>query len=137
MTPERTAEFAEARELQWTWKTPAMAAMAVAICELAQARNRQEFSANDLALANHGGVGIAGAVFHRLAKDAVIEPVLIWTGAEHQQKFVRNAGGNRVGVWRLKCSARARRLVELHGAPPPPKLFQAELLPGGAAPAAR
>jgi hypothetical protein len=130
----RSAEFAEARELQWTWKTPAMAAMAAAICELALARgSHREFSALDLpthTAAEHGGSGIAGAVFHRLAKDEVLCPVGGFVDAEFQQKTVKNAGGNRIGVWRLKSAARASALLRLHRAQPANELKQAELLPG-------
>lgn len=96
-----------------------MAAMSVAICELAIKRGAQgEFSANDIKLDDHGGSGIAGSVFKRLAKDEVLCPVVIWAGTDHQQKYVRNAGGNKVGVWRLKNLARAQRLLALHSKMP-------------------
>lgn len=130
MNADRSNEFAEARELQWTWKTPAMQAMAVAIARLALACGTAgEFSANDLKLADHGGSGIAGSIFKRLAEDDVIAPVGGFVGGEFVQKFVKNAGGNRIGVWRLKSPARACRLVALHGGEQQPKLAQAELLP--------
>lgn len=127
MSPERTAEFAEARELQWTWKTAAMETMAVAVCRLAIVRGTSgEFSANDLNL-DHGGQGIAGSIFTRLAADEVIAPVGWWGEATDdpargharpifQQKYVRNAGGNRIGVWRLKSHARASALLRAHEA---------------------
>lgn len=124
-------DFAEARELQWAWKTPAMERMAAAICRLAIARGVSgEFSANDLKVEDHGGPGIAGSIFTRLAADEVIAPVGGWCGCEFVQKYVRNAGGNRIGVWRLKSHARASRLLELHDArPAEARLSQAELLP--------
>lgn len=130
-TPERdpaNAAFAEARELQWTWKTPAMAAMAVAVCRLAIARGGETFSANDLTLADHGGSGICGSIFRRLASDDVIAPVGIVADGKFYQHTVKNAGGNHVGVWRLKSYARALRLVAVHGRAEP-TLSQAELMP--------
>lgn len=111
----RGTAFAEARELQWVWKPGAMSDMAAAICVLALAHGPSgQFSANDLELKDHGGRGIAGSIFHRLAQDEVITPVGGFVDGEFQQKYVRNAGGNRVGVWRLKSLARAGRLLELH-----------------------
>jgi len=126
-----TDTFQEARELQWVWKTPAMEAMAVAICTLALERGpHREFSALDLPIhtaQQHGGGGIAGAVFHRLAKDEVLCPVGGFVDAEFQQKVVRNAGGNRIGVWRLKSAARASALLRIHRAKPQQEFRQAEL----------
>lgn len=133
-TPGGAAAFAEARELQWVWKTAAMEVMAVAVCRLALVRGVSgEFSANDLKLEEHGGSGIAGAVFFRLAKDEVLTPVMIQSGTEWQQKTARNAGGNRVGVWRLKNHALAstllQRLEARVSARNAQTLTQAELLP--------
>ncbi len=119
-----TDSFAEAREHQWLHKPHAMSAMAAAICRLALAREKQEFSANDLTLADHGGTGICGSIFKRLAADEVIEPVML---APSQQKMARNPGGNPIGLWRLHSAARAQRLIELHAARPDPKLLQTEL----------
>lgn len=137
MSATENPELAEAIVRQWTWKTPAMQAMAVAICRLALDRATQrvrtaeggpgEFSANDLPAFAHGGGGIAGAIFHRLAKDGVLCPVTIWTGSEHSQKYVRNAGGNRIGLWRLASAALARALLKAHGQPVP-ELKQPDLL---------
>jgi hypothetical protein len=111
-----TDDFAEARELQWTWKTAAMEAMAVAICRLALARGGATFSANDLTLEDHGGHGIAGAVFHRLAKDEVITPVgIVGDDGKFYQHTIKNAGGNHIGVWRLRSHARAQALLRIHG----------------------
>jgi hypothetical protein len=108
--------FTEARELQWTWKTPAMAAMAVAVCRLAIERAGQEFSANDVKLEDHGGQGIAGAIFKRLLDDDVIAPVGTFDAAKKfLPKYVTNGGGNPIRVWRLKSYARALRLIVLHG----------------------
>lgn len=118
--------FSDARELQWMWKTPAMRAMVVAICKLALEKSTQEFSANDLILENHGGRGIAGSIFHRLANDGVLSPVGIFIGKEFQQRTVKNAGGNRIGLWRLASRWRAEALLrvdaELPGAPVQPEL---------------
>lgn len=113
-------EFAEARELQWMWKTPAMGAMAVMICRLALERGAQgEFSANDLPAhkaAQHGGSGIAGSIFKRLASDEVLCPVGLFVDGKFMQKVTFNAGGNRIGVWRLLNAARAQRLIRVHTA---------------------
>lgn len=126
--PDAELRLAEAVVRQWTWKTPAMKHMTLAICKLALARPGAEFSANDLPEDfEHGGGGIAGAVFNRLAKDGVIAPVTIWTGVEHAQKYVRNAGGNRIGLWRLLSAGLARALLKIHGQPVP-ELQQPELI---------
>lgn len=119
--------FAEARELQWTWKTTAMAAMAVAVCRLAVEKVGTEFSANDLRLEEHGGSGICGSIFKRLAKDKVIEPACVLVAGQPMQKTILNAGGNKIGLWRLKSYARALRLIEAHAPPHPEKFIQAEL----------
>ena len=115
MLPEAQAQLADATIAQWTWKTPAMKAMTLAVCRLALARGRGEFSANDLPEFDHGGGGVAGAIFNRLAKDGVIGPVCHPEGGALVQNTVRNAGGNRIGVWRLVCAARAQRALEVHG----------------------
>lgn len=94
-----------------------MEAMAVAVCRLAIERAGQEFSANDLTLAEHGGQGIAGSIFRTLADNEVIAPVGTFDAAKQfQPKYVTNAGGNPVRVWRLVSYARALRLINLHAA---------------------
>jgi hypothetical protein len=125
-------DFAEARELQWVWKTPAMAAMAVAVCRLAIERAGQEFSAKDVKLPDHGGQGIAGAIFKRLADDEVLSPVGSFDGAaKFLPKYVTNEGGNPIRVWRLKSYARALRLIVLHGGSATSHLqFKQAALPG-------
>jgi hypothetical protein len=130
-TPGGAAAFAEARELQWVWKTPAMAAMAVAVCRLASEKAGEEFSANDLTLRSatiQGGSGIAGSIFKRLVEDDVITPVGGFDAAgKFLPKYVTNAGGNPIRVWRLKNYASALRLVELHSGATTPKFTQATL----------
>ncbi len=111
---------------QWTWKTPAMKAMSLAVCRLALRKGQAEFSANDLPKFDHGGPGICGTVFGRLAEDGVLAPVGAFLGPVFQQKTVKNAGGNRIGVWRLKNGALARRAIEVHDRPEP-ALKQVEL----------
>lgn len=128
MNATAETDFAEARELQWTWKSPAMAAMAVAVCRLAIARGGETFSANDLTLAEHGGSGICGSIFRRLATDEVIAPVGMIADGKFHQLTVKNPGGNHVGVWRLKSYARALRLIEVHARVPEPQLTQAEFV---------
>ena len=120
--------LAEAVIRQWTWKTPAMREMTLRVCCLALARGAGEFSANDLPEFAHGGGGIAGAVFNRLARDGVLSPVGIFAVGVFVQKFVKNPGGNRIGVWRLKNGALARRALELHGAERAEKWAQGELI---------
>lgn len=85
--------------------------MAIEVCKLAL--EGWEFSANDLDLDDHGGSGIAGSVFRTLAAHDAIAPVLYFDGSEHVQKTVKNPGGNRIGVWRVKSYATARRIASL------------------------
>lgn len=115
---------------EWTWKTPAMRDMTLAVCRLALARGtREEFSALDLAAhgaAAHGGSGIAGSVFRQLADANVIAPVGVFADGEFLQRRVRNENGNPVGVWRLKERGLALALLRAHGTPQPAPV-QAEL----------
>lgn len=124
--PSPPDPFDEAVIRQWTYKTPAMQRVMVAGCRLAlerasargDARPTNEFSANDLPPdLEHGGRGIAGSVFGILARDGVLSPVG-WFAPDgsFQQRTVKNAGGNHIGVWRLKSAALARRLLAVHGA---------------------
>lgn len=107
-------ELAEAAILQWTWKTPAMKAMSLAVLKLAIERGGAEFSANDLPEFDHGGRGIAGVIFHRLQHDGVISPVGHFDGTQFFPKTVRNAGGNRIGIYRLKNYRLALRALAVH-----------------------
>ena len=111
-----SAAFSEARELQWMWKSPAMAAMAVAVCKLALARGAHaEFSANDLPEFGHGGQGIAGSVFYRLLHDEIVYQVgHFGSDLTFYPKVVKNKGGNKVNVYRLKSAARAEALLRVH-----------------------
>jgi hypothetical protein len=121
--------------LQWFYKSPAMAAMVVMVCQLALKRGMVgEFSANDLPIhtaKQHGGRGIAGSVMKDLASPewGVLAPVGSFAGPEFVQKYVKNAGGNPIRVWRLKSAALASRLIELHGGECQKRFKQAELLP--------
>jgi len=101
---------------EWTWKTPAMRDMTLAVCRLAIQGG--DFSAMDLAdhgAESHGGTGIAGSVFGSLAKAEIIEPAGTFgqDGAFYQRR-VRNACGNPIGVWRCKNGALARALIRRH-----------------------
>jgi len=118
---------------EWTWKTPAMKAMTLAVCRLALARGiAGKFSANDLDTVlyktadgrvdyahnkaeKHGGTGIAGSVFGQLVRAGIIAPVgvLLNDGAFFQER-VRNAGGNPVGVWRLRHPGLCQALIRVH-----------------------
>lgn len=102
---------------QWTWKTSAMKRMAVAVTKLALAREYGEFSANDLAEHGEeaqGGSGIAGTVFGQLVKLGILAPVGVFIEGEFVQRIVRNACGNRIGVWRLAAPGLARALLKAH-----------------------
>ena len=124
----QSREFAEARELQWTWKTPAMEVMTVAICTLAIERGvAGEFSANDLPEFEHGGQGICGSIFRRLVEDGVLARVGSFAGATFVPKIVTNAGGNMIKVYRLASHARATTLVRIHSARKEKILTQASL----------
>lgn len=112
---------------QWTWKTPAMRDMTLAVCRVAL--GHEEFSALDLArhgAAAHGGTGIAGSVFRQLADAGVIAPVGVFADGEFLQRRVRNENGNPVGVWQLKSRGLALALLRAHGEPAP-RPVQAEL----------
>jgi len=131
---EHDLEFAEQRLLQWIHKSPAMAAMVVMVCRIALERGTAgEFSANDLPLhtaSNHGGRGIAGSVMKDLANDewGVLAPVGTFDGAAlFVPKYVPNAGGNPIRVWRLKSAARASRLIAVHGGAREKRFEQAQL----------
>lgn len=125
----RAADFAEARELQWCWKTPAMEQMAVAVCRLALQRGAAaEFSANDLPEFEHGGSGICGSIFKRLIEDGVLTRVGSFYDGQFNPKIICNKGGNKIGVYRLASHARASALIKVHeGRRPAAEFKQAEL----------
>lgn len=142
MNSKEQTDFDEAALRQWAWKTPAMKAMTLAVCRLALERAGSEFSANDLpefiggkTASVHGGQGVAGAIFHRLIADGILARVGRFECASRTgqptfyPKVVLNAGGNKVGVYRLACSARARTLLRVHGQPEP-ELKQVEMAMG-------
>jgi hypothetical protein len=108
---------------QWTWKTPAMKRMTIAVCRLALERGLSgEFSALDLqshGADEHGGTGIAGSVFRQLADAGILAAVGGYLGSEFVQRRVRNAGGNMIGLWRLSNPGLARALLTRHGRPLP------------------
>jgi hypothetical protein len=114
----------EANVHMWTWKTPAMKCMTLAVCRLALAKGTAEFSAKDLASFEHGGSGICGNVFAQMATDGVIAPVTVTFDNKVMQKITFNKGGNRIGVWRLANRALAERLLEVHGQPVPKMVQQ-------------
>lgn len=124
---------------EWTWKTPAMKAMTLAVCTLAVERGvRGSFSALDLkthGASAHGGSGIAGSVFRQLADAGVIAPVGGFIDGEFQQKTVPNEHGNRIGLWKLNSRALALSLLRVHG-PVAEELKQLDLFIGGGSAAA-
>ena len=103
---------------EWTWKTPAMRDMTLAVCRLALARGLGgEFSALDLPQHGadaHGGTGIAGSVFRQLAEAGIIGPVGTFIDGEFFQRRRRNACGNPIGLWRLVHPGLARALIAAH-----------------------
>lgn len=117
---------------EWTWKTPAMRAMTLAVCRLALARGvGAEFSALDLAAhgaEEHGGTGIAGSVFRQLVEAGIIAPAGAFVDGEFMQRRVRNAGGNPVGVWMLRHAGLARALIAAHEPARPVVMRQMELI---------
>lgn len=126
MTIPDTLQAAEV--VQWRWKTPAMQRMAVAICRLAVQSGTREFSAKDLPDFTHGGSGIAGAVFHGLLADGVLAQCGGFIGGKLYPKTVRNAGGNKINLYRLASRARAERQLVLHGQALPEQEMKQELL---------
>jgi len=104
---------------EWTWKTTSMRDMTLSVCRLAlRVGITGKFSALDLPMHGEiaqGGSGIAGSVFRSLVESGIIAPVgvLLADGAFFQER-VRNAGGNPVGVWRIRHPGMARALVRAH-----------------------
>jgi hypothetical protein len=117
---------------EWTWKTPAMRDMALAVCRLALARGAVgEFSALDLpthGADQHGGSGIAGSVFRQLKAAGIIARVGVDVDGTWYPRNVVNANGNPVGVYRLRSAALATALIERHAPGSVPTLKQLVLL---------
>jgi hypothetical protein len=117
---------------EWTWKTPAMRDMTLAVCRLALARGvAGEFSAMDLqdhGADAHGGSGIAGSVFRQLTEAGIIGPVGAFVEGEFLQRRVRNEGGNPIGLWRLTHPGLARALIAAHTPAPVVPMRQMELV---------
>lgn len=124
-------DFSKAVSRQWLWKNAAMARMTRAILELALARNGQEFSANDLpAELDHGGRGTCGVIFNSLANDGVLKAIGFHQAGEWFPKTVKNAGGNKIGVYALASELLARELLSRHSEvdPEPVATVQTEML---------
>ena len=98
-------------ETQWLFKTQAMTGMAIAVCKLAL--EGREFSANDLFYDCRDCSGVPGSVFKTLAAHGAIKPIVFWNGEGFTQKTVKNAGGNRIGVWKVDCYATARYVASI------------------------
>jgi len=123
--------FSKAVSRQWLWKNAAMARMTRAILELALAKNGQDFSANDLpADLDHGGRGTCGVIFNSLANDGVLRAIGFQQDGEWLPKTVKNAGGNRIGVYALASEPLARELLSRHAEiePEPVATVQGELI---------
>jgi len=117
---------------EWTFKTEHMRLMAIDACRLALSRGAGgEFSAMDLphhGAEEHGGTGIAGSVFRQLLNYGIIGPVGAFVEGEFIQRRVRNAGGNPIGIWRLKDASLAHALLRAHGARPERVEVQTEMV---------
>lgn len=117
---------------EWTWKTPAMRDMTLAVCRLALERGIEgEFSALDLPFrgaGDQGGTGIAGTVFHNLKAAAIIARVGVFVAGVFYPRTIMNACGNPVGVYRLANPGMARALVNAHCPGAIPQARQLELV---------
>ena len=110
-----TTAFSKAISRQWLWKNSAMARMTRAVLELAVERNGREFSANDLpADLDHGGRGTCGVIFNSLANDGVLKAIGLNQDGAWFPKTVKNAGGNKIGVYALASELLARELLSRH-----------------------
>ena len=122
MTGPDTTDLRDATIREWTWKTPAMRDMAVALCRLALGRGMAgEFSALDLPMRGagaQGGPGIAGTVFRQLKEAGMIARVGVFVDGTFFPRNVINDGGNPVGVYRLRSPALARALIRAQGQEP-------------------
>ena len=124
-------DFSKAVSRQWLWKNAAMARMTRAILELALEREGREFSANDLPEdLDHGGRGTCGVIFNSLANDGVLRAIGFHQDGEWFPKTVKNAGGNKIGVYALASELLARELLSRHSEvePEPVATVQTEML---------
>ena len=124
-----TATFADAQLTEWLWKTEAMEKMAVALVTLALAL--PEFGADDLPPdTDHGGHGIAGSIFDKLASNGIVTRAGIWSGTEFFPKIRGSKApgrkGSPIGVWKL--ADRGKALAFLRAKHRHRDLAQAELL---------
>jgi hypothetical protein len=126
---EHDAKFADSVIHEWTYKPGPMRDMVIQVLTLAL--RRAEFSANDLPLhgqAAQGGVGIAGSVIRHLIKDGILAPVGTFDGPHFCPRVAFNAGGNKIGVYRLDNAGLARTLLNRHHPQPDVKTEQMSLL---------
>jgi hypothetical protein len=96
----------------WQFKPTEMRTMMVRVLKLAL--TGVEFSANDLPVHGqeaHGGSGIAGAAVLQLKRDGILAPVGKWVDGKFYPEVVLNAGGNKIGVYRLAKPELARTLL--------------------------
>jgi hypothetical protein len=123
-TTDADNAITEATLTQWTWKTPAMKRMTLAVARLAIERGiNGEFSANDLTIHGQdeqGGSGIAGSVFRQLVGADIIAPVGKFVDGQFYPKIVLNHCKNKIGVYRLAKPGLARALIRIHDTKPPP-----------------
>ncbi len=126
------ATFLDAQTTQWLWKTEAMQRMAIALVELALARD--EFAADDLPpTLDHGGSGIAGSIMSKLADNGLITRVGVNVGMEFFQKLrpskAEGRKGSNIGVWKLADRVKAASFLRAKHSHK--ELHQAELLAEG------
>jgi hypothetical protein len=123
------ANIDHATLLEWEYKTPAMCDMVASVLRLAL--KGSDFTTNDLPIhgeAAHGGSGIAGTVIRRLVVEDILSPVGVFDGDTFIPRTARNAGGNRIGVWRLSNPSLARTLLARHDTKAVSKTEQMALL---------
>jgi len=106
--------FVEVQLIEWQWKTAAMERMAIEVARIAL--RLPEFAADDLpADLDHGGHGIAGSIFDRLASNGIITKCGVWAGVDFLAKSrTSRADGRhsaRIPVWKLADRAKAESFL--------------------------
>lgn len=115
-TAHGTDAFAEARELEWMWKTEPMMRMALALVALALAQD--EFAADDLpAELDHGGTGIAGSIMATLVNQGLIKRAGLWRNEEFfgKERASKRAGRKDAKLKVFACADRAKCETFLKG----------------------
>ena len=117
MTDHSTTDYsalANAKCLQFVWKTEAMLRILRAVVTLAL--EHAEFSAADLpADLLHGGTGICGSVIAELIRQHIIRPVGVWHGTVFFTKEIATKREGRksakIGVYELDDRSKAEAFL--------------------------